>query len=82
MEQSELRDLLFACLKAEWAVTTATELAHLTDAAWAELFTLANVQSISPMLWQRLQSYGQLVHVPPALAHRLAMCGRRSRQLR
>lgn len=71
MEQSELRDLLFACLKAEWAVTTATELAHLTDAAWAELFTLANVQSISPMLWQRLQSYGQLVHVPPALAHRL-----------
>lgn len=71
MEQSKLHDQLFACLKAEWTAETSAGLTHLSDAEWEQLFALASQQGVSPVLWQRLQSYGQQGRVPAALVQRM-----------
>lgn len=71
MEQSKLRAQLFACLQVEWATPTAAALAQLSVAEWEHLLLLARQQGVAPVLWQRLQSGGQLGLVPAALAQRM-----------
>lgn len=71
MDQSTLRDQLFASLKVEWTAATYADLAQLSAAAWEELFTLARQQGVLPVLWQRLQSNRQLALVPALLAQRM-----------